>query len=119
MGPSALTNTCGDVNEDIKEYRYDLEVKDTAVLNDTTRAVVGAAIRYDSSDSETLYDQKVVIHSVLAFTTLEWKPSTQIVVNVGGSVDYDDLLLDGTVVSPPFGGKLSRHTEPNGTFWFF
>lgn len=114
LGTNALANTCGDINEDIEEYRFNVELQDTAVLSEVARAVVGAAIRYDSSDSETLYGGKVVINSARVFTTFEWKPTTHLVINVGGTVDYDDLLLEGTAFSPRVAANI--RVTPNQTW---
>lgn len=41
LGPNALVTTCGDVNEDVEETRYDIDVQHTTVLGDNFRGVFG------------------------------------------------------------------------------
>ena len=113
LGPTALADTCGSVNEDIEEYRYDVELQNTIAFNDTLRAVLGAALRYDSSESETLYDGKVSVNSQRLFSNVEWKPARAVVVNVGAALDRDDSVLEDTHVSPRIGANF--HLTPNQT----
>lgn len=116
LGPNALVTTCGNVNEDTEEYRYDLELQDTRVFSDELRALMGLGVRQDTSDSETFYSGKVTNTSQRAFFTAEWKPSRPLVFNVGGTLDRDDHLLDGTRFSPRV--AMNVHVKPTHTVRF-
>jgi len=95
---SAETPLCGDINLDIEEQRYDLEIQDTILIDDYTRLVIGANLRQDVGYSDSYTNGRVDNFSRRIFGNLEIHLADPLFLNFGGYWEKDDL--NGTNFSP-------------------
>lgn len=114
LGPRALMPTCGNVNQNYRERRADLEVQDTYVFSNALRMVGGLGVRRDLADSMTYLNGTVGNTTWRAFTNIEYKPVTSVSMNIGGYYEHDTLT--GSSFSPRF--ALNKHIDGNNTVRF-
>ncbi|MFY0642539.1 MAG: TonB-dependent receptor, partial [Bermanella sp.] len=94
----AGSQNCGDLNKDIAETKSEIEYQHTSIWSEQLRTVMGFRIRLDEFDSET-YNQgysKNLNNS--AFTNVEYRASPNMLLNLGGM--YEDDELNGDEFSP-------------------
>jgi iron complex outermembrane receptor protein len=89
---------CGDVNQSMRETRYDLELQDTLSLSDDLRLLSGLGYRYDRADSETYFDGALSNHIWRLFGHLEWQLGAHWLLQ-GGAMLEDDQL-SGSSLTP-------------------
>lgn len=92
------TRTCGDINQNLHETRYDLELQDTLSLSDSLRLVSGLSYRYDKAASRTFLDGKLNNEIWRLFGHLEWRLDEHWLLQ-GGAMLEDDQLT-GSSLSP-------------------
>lgn len=111
MGANAFQPTCGEINEDAVETKFDAEVEDTYIVSDNFRFVVGAGITNQSLESDTLVNGKADSWGSRVFGNGEyrWK---KLVVNFGAMVE-DEESLDSPEISPRIG--LNYRVLPSNT----
>jgi len=94
----ASQTVCGDIDQSVRESRYDLELQDTLSLSDSLRLVSGLNYRYDRADSETYFDGTLDDTTWRAFGQFEWR-ATQHWLLQGGAM-YEDTRLIGSSLTP-------------------
>jgi iron complex outermembrane receptor protein len=92
-GPGGVP-TCGYVNQDMLETRYDLELQDTLSLTDSLRLVSGASYRYDKAESETYFNGTLNNELWRLFGHLEWRLDEHWLVQGGAMIESDRLSGD-------------------------
>lgn len=98
QGPSALSNTCGTINQHGTQSRTQLEVQDTYVASSNLRLVGGAGFRYQEASSQTYFGGKVNNSVRWLFGHLEYRPWDWLMANVGGYGESNSL--GGSTFSP-------------------
>lgn len=98
-GPPA----CWDMNENLRETRYEAEVQNTIQLSEGLRSVFGANLRYDQAKSDTLFGGKVENHIAQLFGNLEYRPHERWLLHAGAMYERD--RLSGSSFSP----RLAAH----------
>ncbi|WP_460141108.1 TonB-dependent receptor plug domain-containing protein [Pseudomonas sp. S2_E01] len=89
---------CGDIDQSIRESRYDLELQDTLSLSDSLRLVSGMNYRYDRADSETYFNGKFDDTTWRTFGHLEWRATEHWLLQ-GGAM-FEDTRLTGSSLTP-------------------
>lgn len=89
---------CGDIDQSIRESRYDLEIQDTLSLSDSLRLVSGMNYRYDRADSETYFNGTLDDTTWRLFGQLEWRASEHWLLQ-GGAM-FEDTRLSGHSLTP-------------------
>lgn len=115
LGPRAAAPTCGDVNQNVAQTRYDLELQDTFVLSPKFRIVSGAGVRHDTARSETLIPGRRENNTGWrVFANAEYKPNSYLSINAGGYYEKDSL--SDSAFSPRI--ALNTHLNANHTVRF-
>ncbi len=111
MGANAYQPTCGEINEDVVESKFDAEVEDTYIVSDSIRFVAGAGVTNQGLESDTFVNGKVQSWGSRLFGNGEyrWK---NLVVNFGAMIE-DEEALDKPEVSPRIG--LNYRLSPANT----
>ncbi|WP_093392073.1 TonB-dependent receptor plug domain-containing protein [Halopseudomonas xinjiangensis] len=86
-GPPA----CWDINENLRETRYEAELQNTLQVTDRLRSVFGGNLRYDQAKSETLFGGKVENHIGQLFGHLEYRPFDRWMFHAGAMAEQDRL----------------------------
>lgn len=94
----ANRRVCGDINQNTRETRYDLELQDTLSLSDNLRLLSGLSYRYDRAQSETFFDGALSNNIWRLFGHMEWQPSEHWLLQ-GGAMLEDDQLT-GSSLTP-------------------
>lgn len=89
---------CWDLNENLRETRYEVEVQNTMQLADNLRTVFGGSLRYDEARSDTLFGGRVNNHIGQMFGNLEYRPHHRWLLHAGAMAEDDKL--SGFSVSP-------------------
>lgn len=92
LANNGLVPSCGTANQHLRESRVDIEWQETFVFNDQMRIVGGLSARQDSVRSETYFGRALDNALYRAFANLEWRLSEQLISNLGGMYEYDDLV---------------------------
>lgn len=90
----ATNAVCGDVNQSMRETRYDVELQDTLSLSDDLRLLSGVGYRYDRADSETYFNGALSNHIWRLFGHLEWQLSEHWLLQGGAMLENDQLTGD-------------------------
>ncbi len=91
---------CGRANQDLKEYRTDIESQVTTQINDTVRLVAGLSFRNDKAQSESYFGGSSEKDIWRAFTNVELSPLSFLRFNLGAMYERDSLV--GDTVTPRF-----------------
>ena len=86
--------TCGLINQNSRETRYDLEIQDTLSLSDTLRVVSGASYRHDAVTSETFFNGSRSKDIVRLFGHVEWYAAPQWLLQAGAMYEDDSMIDD-------------------------
>lgn len=89
---------CGDINNNINETRYDIELQDTLSLSDDLRLLSGVSYRKDSADSQSYFQGSLNNEVWRLFGHLEWHLSEHFVLQ-GGSMFETDTLSGESLTS--------------------
>lgn len=92
--PGTFAHTCGDVNENTRETRFDLEVQNTLSLADSLRLVSVLHYRHDHADSEAYFSGSRHKDIGRLHGQLEWYPHPQWLLQAGAMYEYDSMLGD-------------------------
>ncbi|WP_090276382.1 TonB-dependent receptor plug domain-containing protein [Halopseudomonas litoralis] len=94
---------CWDINENIRETRYQLEIQDSLRLSPQLRLLSGASYRYDRVDSETYFSGTLDNAVTQVFGNLEYRPHHRWLFQAGGMYENDQLIGDS------FSPRLATH----------
>ena len=93
-----LAHSCGLINEDARENRFDLELQDTLSLSDSLRLVSGLSYRHDMADSETYLGGSRSKDIGRAFGQFEWHLDRHWLLQGGAMLEHDSSA--GESLSP-------------------
>ena len=102
LDSNALSPSCGWVNEDSTEKKYDLEIEDTFIISENLRVVSGIGALRQSVFSETFLDGGIDFYSYRIFGNSEYRLG-QLVFNVGGMGEDEEGNIDHPMFSPRIG----------------
>tara|TARA_R110002051_G_scaffold140454_5_gene213342 strand:+ start:36177 stop:38204 length:2028 start_codon:yes stop_codon:yes gene_type:complete len=89
---------CWDLNENLRETRYEIEIQNTMQLADNLRTVFGGSLRYDEASSDTLFGGRVDNQIGQLFGHLEYRPHHRWLLHAGAMAEDD--RLSGFSLSP-------------------
>lgn len=110
----SLPIICGDLNKNLVEVKSEFEFQHTSYWNDDLRTVAGFRIRNDHMDSATYSDGIIENNNYSAFTNVEYTLNQDVVFNVGGM--YEDDELNGENFSPRL--AVNYHLDDKQTLRF-
>ena len=93
-----LAHSCGLINEDVRENRFDLEIQDTLSLSDNLRLVSGLSYRHDRADSEVYLNGARSKDTWSLFSQFEWHIDPHWLLQGGAMFEDDDAV--GSSLSP-------------------
>lgn len=111
MGTSAFDPTCGEVNEDAVESRFDVEIEDTYIASDNFRFLLGVGASKQSLESDTYLGGSAQARGTRLFGNGEYRLG-KLVVNIGAMIEEEDAL-DHPEISPRLG--MNYRITPNNT----
>ena len=89
LASGGLDKVCGEVNQDLRENRYELELQDTLSLSDDLRLLSGASYRHDVAESATFFGGRLSNDTWRLFGHLEWQASQHWLLQTGAMYEYD------------------------------
>lgn len=89
---------CWDLNENLRETRYEVEIQNTMQLADSLRTVFGGSLRYDEARSDTFFGGRVDNQIGQLFGNLEYRPHHRWLLHAGAMAEDD--RLSGFSLSP-------------------
>ncbi|MEH6388659.1 TonB-dependent receptor plug domain-containing protein [Pseudomonas profundi] len=89
---------CWDINQTLRETRYEVELQDTLQLTEQLRTVFGSNLRYDRVRSETYFNGVVDNRALQLFANVEYRPHDQWLLHAAGMAE--DSELTGYSFSP-------------------
>ncbi|WP_185266640.1 TonB-dependent receptor plug domain-containing protein [Halopseudomonas xiamenensis] len=95
---------CGDINENIRENRYHIEIQDALRLTPQLRLLSGASYRYDRVSSDSYFSGTLDNHVSQLFGNLEYRPHERWLFQAGGMYEHEKLVGDS--FSPRLAGHL-------------
>ena len=93
-----IEHVCGDLNQNLKETKSEIEYQHTSLWTEGFRTVSGVRLRLDQFDSQTYNNGYSENLNKSAFTNAEYKLSEHWLVNAGGMYEKD--TLNGEYFSP-------------------
>ena len=94
---------CGNINENIRESRYHLEIQDSLRLSPQLRLLSGASYRYDRVKSDTYFGGTLDNQVTQLFGNLEYRPHHRWLFQAGGMYEHEQMIGDS------FSPRLSSH----------
>lgn len=91
LNGSGRQETCGTVNQDLRESRAEIELLDTLSLTDDLRLLSGVSLRRDQADSQTYFAGSTHNNLGRLFGHLEWQASERWLLQGGAMYEYDQL----------------------------
>ena len=85
------TPWCGTIDKNIEEKKTEIEYQHTSTWGPNLRTVMGVRARKDELRSQTYNDGHSDNYNYSAFTNIEYKISNNLVTNIGGMHEEDDL----------------------------
>ncbi|MCQ4347359.1 TonB-dependent receptor [Pseudomonas stutzeri] len=89
-----LAHSCGLINENNRQERFDLELQDTLSLSEDLRLVSGLSYRHDSADSETFLGGRLRKDIARAFGHFEWRLGSHWLLQGGVMYEHDSRAGD-------------------------
>lgn len=89
---------CWDINENLRETRYETELQSTLQLHERLRTVIGVNLREDRVDSETFFGGGVNNTIGQLFANFEYRPHQRWLLHAGAMAEKD--RLSGSSISP-------------------
>ncbi len=89
LASGGLDQVCGEVNQDLRESRYEMELQDTLSLTDDLRLLSGASYRHDITDSATYFSGRLRNDIWRLFGHLEWQASAHWLLQAGAMYEND------------------------------
>ena len=96
----AATGVAGNLNVNVDEIRFDLEIQDTYVVSPALTLVSGVSFRTDSVDSQTYYGGKYTSETHRVFGSATWQASDDLSVHYGAMYEQETDL--DNVFAPRF-----------------
>ena len=80
---------CWDINQNLRETRYQLEIQQTLQLTDNLRTVYGAAVRHDQTSSRTFLGGTIRNQTHQVFGNVEYRPHHRWLLHAAGMAEDD------------------------------
>ncbi len=96
--PGAIGYISGDINANLDEFRFDIEVQDTYIYNSNLTFVSGVSFRRDVVDSDHYFDGELYSNTSRMFGSITWQPNDNTSLHLGGMVEKEEF--SDTVFSP-------------------
>jgi iron complex outermembrane receptor protein len=93
-----IGNVAGDINADLAEFRFDIELQDTYIHSSALTFVSGVSFRRDVVDSDHYFDGELYSNTSRMFGSITWKPNDQTNLHLGGMIEKEEF--SDTVFSP-------------------
>src|SRR5690554_903825 len=87
--PGALAHSCGLINENSRESRFDVEVQDTYSVSEQLRLISGLSYRYDQARSASFLNGRERKDIIRAFSQFEWYATEHWLLQGGGMFEHD------------------------------
>ncbi|MFB0961889.1 MAG: TonB-dependent receptor [Pseudomonas sp.] len=100
LQPGYLPHSCGLINENSRESRFDLELQDTYSVSEQLRLINGLSYRYDQARSASFLNGRERKDIIRAFSQFEWYASEHWLLQGGGMFEHDSS--NGDSFSPRF-----------------
>lgn len=84
-----LPHSCGMINENSREARYDIELQDTYSVSDTLRLISGLSYRYDQARSKSFLNGRQRKDILRGFSQFEWYLNEHWLLQGGGMYEHD------------------------------
>ncbi len=110
----ALSETCGNTNQDIEANRLNIELQNTYSFSNQLRLVSTLGHRDISAESETFLRDKASNKINYAAANIEYKPIPELTLNIGGILESESY--SNTEFSPRLG--VNFHINPRHTLRF-
>lgn len=94
---------CGNINQNIRESRYHLEIQDSLRLSPQLRLLSGVSYRHDRVQSDTYFGGTLDNQVTQVFGNLEYRPHHRWLFQAGGMYEHEQLVNDS------FSPRLSTH----------
>jgi iron complex outermembrane receptor protein len=94
----AIGNISGDINANLDEFRFDIELQDTYIYNSNLTFVSGVSFRRDVVDSEHYFDGELYSNTSRMFGSITWKPNDKTNLHLGGMIEKEEF--SDSVFSP-------------------
>lgn len=94
---------CWDINQNLRESRYHLEVQDTLRISEQLRMVNGASVREDRVNSQTYFGGVLNNRIYQLFSNIEYRPHQRLLLQAGGMYEDDRRIGDS------FSPRLASH----------
>jgi iron complex outermembrane recepter protein len=94
LANGGLNEICGDVNQDLHETRYELELQDTLSLSDGLRLLSGLSYRHDVAESATFFGGRLRNNTWRLFGHLEWQATRHWLLQTGAMYERDQRSGD-------------------------
>ena len=94
LSGQTLAHTCGLINENSREVRYDIELQDTYSVSDNLRLISGLSYRYDQARSKTFLNGRQRKDIVRGFSQFEWYLTDHWLLQGGGMLEHDSSTGD-------------------------
>lgn len=95
---ATLPHSCGLINENSRESRFDLELQDTYSVSESLRLISGLSYRYDQARSKSFLNGRQRKDIIRAFSQFEWYASEHWLLQGGGLFERDSS--NGNSISP-------------------
>lgn len=90
--------SCGDVNDDMMNTRYDIDFQDTRIHSEKLKTVSGFHLKHSRVKSETFFNGKESRDHAQIFASVEYRISPKWLTNISASYEYEEDTDD--YVSP-------------------
>jgi iron complex outermembrane recepter protein len=91
LGAGAKQLVLGNVNQNYRETRTEIEAQDIYVFSPTLRSVVGLGLRHNRGSSETYFGGSVDNSVIWGFGNLEYKIGDRYTINAGAYTEASNL----------------------------
>lgn len=90
-GALATGPVCWDIDQTMKETRYEVELQDTLQLTDNLRTVFGSSLRHDRVHSDTYFNGTVDNSTLQLFANLEYRPQENWLLHAAAMAEDSEL----------------------------
>ncbi|GAA6134192.1 TonB-dependent receptor [Oceaniserpentilla sp. 4NH20-0058] len=104
----------GEINLDLSETRYDIEIQDTYVFSPSLTLVSGASFRRDEVDSQTYFSGLLVNDTYRVFGSATWQATEKVNLHLGLMAEKES---DADLVFAPRTALIYK-LEPNKSIRF-
>lgn len=82
--------SCGDVNDDMMNTRYDIDFQETRIHSDKLKTVSGFHLKHSRVKSDTFFNGRESRDHAQIFASVEYRISPKWLTNISGSYEYEE-----------------------------